>query len=57
MIEPAQKLKTMFFQLDYIQTLFDCSKMAYSYCFSLGWNLDFLEFLQRRQWRVRRTWR
>ena len=57
MIEPAQKLKTMFFQLDYIQTLFECSKMAYSYCFSLGWNLDFLEFLQRRQWRVRRTWR
>ena len=48
MIEPCTKtLKQCYFQLNYIQTLFICSKMVYSSCFSLGGNLDFLGFLQK----------
>ena len=49
MIEPCTKtLKQCYFQLNYIQTLFICSKMVYSCCFSLGGNLDFLDFLQKK---------
>ena len=48
MIEPAQnRLKQCCFQLNYIQTLFICSKMVYSCCFSLGGNLDFIDFPQK----------
>ena len=37
----------MFFQLNYIQTLFICSKMAYSCCCSKGGNLDYIDFFQK----------
>ena len=49
MIEPWTKtFKHCYSQLNYIQTLFFCSEMVYSCCFSLGGNLDFLDFLQKK---------
>ena len=48
MIESEQKrTKQCYFQLNYIETLFICCKRVYSCCFSLGGNLDFLDFLQK----------
>ena len=41
-------LKQCYFQLYYIQTLFICSKMAFSCSFSKGGNLEFLDFLQKK---------
>ena len=52
MIEPSQNVKTMLFPAKRIQTLFICSKMAYSCCFSLGGNLDFLDFLQNKFYNI-----
>ena len=46
MTEPTQK--QCYFKLNYIRTLLICSKMSYSCCFSLGGNLDFIDFLQKR---------
>ena len=48
MIESEQKrTKQCYFQLNYIETLFICCKRVYSCCFSLGGNLDSLDFLQK----------
>ena len=44
----TKMLKQCYLKLNYIQTLFICSKMAYSCCFSLEGNLDFLESLQKK---------
>ena len=48
----TKMLKQCYFQLNYIQTLFICSKMVYSCCFSLGGNLDFLDFLQKKFYNI-----
>jgi len=39
----TKMLRQCYFQLNYTQTLFIGSKMAYSCCFSLGGKLDFLD--------------
>ena len=48
MSKPAKTSKQCYFQLNYIKTMFICSKMAYSCCFSLRGNHGFLDFLQKR---------
>ena len=45
-------LTQIYFKLNYIRTLLICSKMAYSCCFSLGGNLDFLDFLQKKFYNI-----
>ena len=48
MSEPAQKCENYaIFKQNYTLKLFVAFKMAYSCCFSLGGNLDFLDFLQK----------
>ena len=49
MSEPAQKCENnaSFKQINTLK-LFIAFKMAYSCCFSLGGNLDFPEFLQKK---------
>ena len=41
-------LKQCCFHQNFIYTLFIVFKMAYSQCFSLGGNFDFLDFLQKK---------
>ena len=48
----TKTLKQCYFQLNYIQTLFICSKMVYSCCFGLRGNLDFPEFLQKKFYNI-----
>ena len=49
MSEPALKCENnAIFKQIYTLKLFIAFKMAYSCCFSLGGNLDFPEFLQKR---------
>ena len=43
-----KNVKTMLFSVNYFQTLFIFSKMAYSCCCSWGGNLDDLDFLQKK---------
>ena len=49
MYEPVQKCENneASFKQSYTLKLFIAFKMAYSCCFSLGGNLDFLDFLQK----------
>ena len=49
MSEPAQKCENYaIFKQNYTLKLFVAFKMAYSCCFSLGGNLDFPDFLQKK---------
>ena len=49
MSEPALKCENnAIFKQVYILTLFIAFKIAYSCCLSLGENLDFTEFLQKK---------
>ena len=45
-------LKQCYFKLNYIRKQLICSKMAYSGYFSLGGNLDFLNFLQKKFYNI-----
>ena len=47
-----ESAKKIYFQLNYIETLFFCSKMVYSCCFSLGGDLYFLDFLQKKFYNI-----
>ena len=52
MSEPEQKCENnAVFKQNYTAKLLITFKMAYSCCFSLGGNLDFLDFLQKRFYR------
>ena len=52
MSEPEQKCENnAVFKQNYTAKLSITFKMAYSCCFSLGGNLDFLDFLQKRFYR------
>ena len=49
MIEPARKCQDNgIFKQNYSLKLLITFKMAYSWCFSLGGNLDFPDFLQKK---------
>ena len=48
----TKMLKQCYLKLNYIKTLLICSKMAYSCCFSLGGNLDFIDFLQKKFYNI-----
>ena len=48
----TKMLKQCYLKLNYIRTLLSCSKMANSCCFSLGENLDFLDFLQKKFYNI-----
>ena len=49
MFEPALKCQdNAIFKQNYSLKLLTTFKMAYSCCFSLGRNLDFLDFLQKK---------
>ena len=54
MSEPAQKCKNncAIFKQIYTTKLFIAFKMAYSCCFSLGGNLHFPEFLQKKFYNI-----
>ena len=53
MSEPAQKCENYaIFKQNYTLKLFVAFKMAYSCCFSLGGNLDFLDFLQKKFYNI-----
>ena len=53
MSEPAQKCENYaIFKQNYTLKLFVAFKMAYSCCFSLGGNLDFPEFLQKKFYNI-----
>ena len=53
MFEPAQKFENnASFKQIYTLKLFIAFKMAYSCCFSLGGNLDFPEFLQKKFYNI-----
>ena len=45
-------LKQCYFQLYYIQTLFICSKVAFSCSFSKGGNLEFLDFPPKKFYNI-----
>ena len=45
-------LKQCYFKTNYIQTLLFFSKMAYAGCCSLGGNLNFLDFLQKKFYNI-----
>ena len=51
MFEPALKFKTMLFSSKTLKLLITF-KMAYSYCFSLGGNIDFPDFLQKKFYNI-----
>ena len=58
MIEPAQICENNAgFKQIYSLKLFIAFKIAYSYCFSLGGNLDFPEFLQKKFYNINSNWR
>ena len=53
MSEPAQKCENYaIFKQNYTLKLFVAFKMAYSCCFSLGGNLDFPDFLQKKFYNI-----
>ena len=53
MFEPALKCQdNAIFKQNYSLKLLTTFKMAYSCCFSLGRNLDFLEFLQKKFYNI-----
>ena len=57
MSEPAQKCENYaIFKQNYTLKLFVAFKMAYSCCFSLGGNLDFLDFLQKKFYNIDYRW-
>ena len=57
MSEPALKCENnASFKQIYTLKLFIAFKMAYSCCFSLGGNLDFLEFLQKKFYNINYRW-
>ena len=53
MSEPAQRRENhAIFKQNYTPELFIAFKMVYSCCFSLGGNLDFTEFLQKKFYNI-----
>ena len=53
MSEPQQKSENNpVFKQNYTAKLLNTFKMAYSCCFSLGGNLDFLDFLQKKFYNI-----
>ena len=53
MSEPAQRCENYaIFKQNYTPELFIAFKMVYSCCFSLGGNLDFPEFLQKKFYNI-----
>ena len=53
MSEPAQRRENhAIFKQNYTPELFIAFKMVYSCCFSLGGNLDFPEFLQKKFYNI-----
>ena len=53
MSEPEQKCENnAVFKQNYTAKLLITFKMAYSCCFSLGGNLDFLDFLQKKFYNI-----
>ena len=45
-------LKHCYFDVNYNLRLFISFKMDYTYCYSSGVNLDFLDFLQKRFYNI-----
>ena len=45
-------LKQCYFKQNYIRALLIYPKMTYSCCFSLGGNLDFLDFLKKKSYNI-----
>ena len=53
MSEPAQRRENhAIFKQNYTPELFIAFKMVYSCCFSLGGNLDFPEYLQKKFYNI-----
>ena len=51
-----KNVKVGYFNQNYILELFIALEMVYYCCFSLGGNLDFLDFLQKKFYNIDYRW-